>query len=183
MDETILYTQHLYNGRIVKLDLHEVRLPDGNHSKREVVTHPGAAAIVAVDADGKILLVRQFRIAAGKVLSEIPAGTLNPNEDPAVCAERELQEETGYKPGKLEPLTGFFPAPGYTTEFIHVYLATKLVESKLAADSDEFIEVDHVPLADAIAMITRGEIEDSKTIIGLMLAAERLGVIVTKSTK
>lgn len=174
MDETILYTQHLYKGRIVKLDLHEVRLPDGNHSKREVITHPGAAAIVAIDADGKILLVRQYRTAAGKVLREIPAGTLNAEEPPAECAARELQEETGYKPGKLEPLTGFYPAPGYTTEFIHVFLATNLVESRLDADSDEFIEVDRVTLPDAIDMIVSGAIEDSKTIIGLMLAARRL---------
>lgn len=176
MDETILYTQRLYNGRIINLDLLEVRLPDGNHSKREVITHPGAAAIVAVDADGKILLVRQFRIAAGKVLREIPAGTLNPDEPPARCAERELQEETGYKPGQLDELTGFFPAPGYTTEFIHVYLATQLVESRLKADSDEFIEVDRVTLPEAIDMIARGDIVDGKTIIGLMLAARRLDV-------
>jgi ADP-ribose pyrophosphatase len=175
MDETILYTQRLYDGRIVKLDLHEVRLPDGNHSKREVVTHPGAAAIVAVDADGKILLVRQYRIAADKVLSEIPAGTLNGDEPPDKCAARELQEETGFKPGKLEKLTGFFPAPGYTTEFIHIYLATGLTESRLAADSDEFIEVDHVALPEAIAMIERGDIQDGKTIIGLMLAARHMG--------
>ena len=180
MDETILYTQRLYDGRIIKLDLHEVRLPDGNHSKREVVTHPGAAAIVAVDADGKILLVRQFRIASGRILREIPAGTLNADEPPAQCAARELQEETGYKPGKLEPLTGFYPAPGYTTEFIHIYLATDLHESRLAADSDEFIEVDRVTLTEAIDMITRGEIEDGKTIIGLMLAARRLGTTSAK---
>jgi ADP-ribose pyrophosphatase len=175
MDETILYTQHLYNGQIVKLDLHEVRLPDGNHRKREVVQHPGAAAIVAVDADGKILLVRQYRIAAGKILHEIPAGTLKPTEPPDQCAIRELQEETGYKPGSLEKLTGFFPAPGYTSEFIHVYLAKDLTESRLQADADEFIEVDHVTLAEAVEMIARGDIEDSKTIVGLLLAARRLG--------
>ena len=174
MDETILYTQHLYNGRIVNLDLHEVRLPDGNHSKREVIKHPGAAAIVAIDADGKILLVRQFRIAAGKALHEIPAGTLNGDEPPDQCATRELQEETGFKPGQLDLLTAFYPAPGYTTEFIHVYLATKLVESRLKADSDEFIEVDRVTLAEAIDMIARGDIVDGKTIIGLLLAARRL---------
>jgi ADP-ribose pyrophosphatase len=180
MDETILYTQHLYHGRIVKLDLHEVRLPDGNHSKREVVQHPGAAAIVAVDADGKILLVRQFRIAAGKVLCEIPAGTLNGEEPPDQCATRELQEETGYKPGQLDLLTAFYPAPGYTTEFIHVYLATKLAESRLKADSDEFIEMDRVTLPEALDMIARGDIVDGKTIVGLMLAARRLDVLTTK---
>lgn len=173
MDETILYTQHLYQGYIISLDLLEVRVADGHHRKREVVQHPGAAAIVALDADGKILLVRQFRIAAGKVLREIPAGTLKPDEPPAECAARELQEETGYKPGKLDDLGGFYTAPGYTTEFIHVYLATDLVESRLAADADEFIELDRVTLAEALAMIQRGDIVDGKTIIGLMLAAAR----------
>jgi ADP-ribose pyrophosphatase len=174
MDETILYTQNLYDGYIVKLDLHEVRLQDGNQRKREVVRHPGAAAIVAIDKDEKILLVRQFRIAAGKVLREIPAGTLKPDEPPADCAARELQEETGYKPGKLDELGAFYPAPGYTTEFIHLYLATKLSESKLAADADEFIEVDRVTLTEAQDMITSGDIQDGKTIIGLMLAVRHL---------
>jgi ADP-ribose pyrophosphatase len=174
MNEVILYTQHLYEGHIVKLDLHEVRLSDGNQRKREVIQHPGAAAIVAVDSDGKILLVRQFRIAAGKVLREIPAGTLKPDEPPSDCAARELQEETGYKPGALKDLGGFYPAPGYTTEFIHLYLATELVESRLAADADEFIELDRVSLTEAQAMIENGDIVDGKTMIGLMLAARHL---------
>jgi ADP-ribose pyrophosphatase len=174
MNETILYTQHLYKGHIVNLDLHEVRIADGNHRKREVIQHPGAAAIVAIDADNKVLLVRQFRIAAGKVLREIPAGTLNRDEPPLQCAERELQEETGYKPGKLDPLGGFYAAPGYTTEFIHLFLATDLLESRLAADADEFIELDRVSLSEALDMIANGDIVDGKTITGLLLAARRL---------
>lgn len=174
MNETILYTQHLYKGHIVNLDLHEVRVADGNHRKREVIQHPGAAAIVAIDSDKKVLLVRQFRIAAGKVLSEIPAGTLNRDEPPLDCATRELQEETGYKPGKIDPLGGFYAAPGYTTEFIHLFLATDLIESRLAADSDEFIELDRVSLPEALDMIAQGDIVDGKTITGLLLAARRL---------
>ncbi|HVU14034.1 MAG TPA: NUDIX hydrolase [Phototrophicaceae bacterium] len=175
-EETTLRTQHLYDGRIIKLDLLDVRLPDGKEAKRERIIHPGAVAIVAFDSDQKVLLVRQFRSAAQKTLVEIPAGTLNPGEDPHGCAERELQEETGYKPGTLEALGGIYSAPGYTSEFIYLFSATDLSESKLAHDDDEFIEVEHVPLAQALAMIESGEIADGKSVAGLMRVARRLGV-------
>ena len=141
MHETILKTDEIYKGRVVNLVVHEVELPDGQHGKRELVRHPGAVAIVALDPDQNVLLVRQYRIAADRILSEIPAGTLNPGEDPQVCAIRELQEETAYKPGQIEKIGGIFVAPGYTTEFIHLYLATDLSESRLPGDEDEFIEV------------------------------------------
>ncbi len=176
MEEKILSTQQIYNGRIVKLELHEVELPNGQHSKRELVRHPGAVAIVALDKNGDVLMVRQFRLAAGKVLLEIPAGTLNPDEAPLDCAVRELQEETGYKPGEIEPMGGIFVAPGYTTEFIHLFMATDLIESKLALDEDEFIELDRVSMKDALARIETGEIIDGKTISGLLRAARKLGV-------
>jgi ADP-ribose pyrophosphatase len=113
--------------------------------------------LLALDEAKNVLLVRQFRIAAGRVLREIPAGTLEPDEVPLNCAERELQEETGYRPGKLEALGGMYVAPGYTTEYIHLFLATELSNSRLDADSDEFIEVDRVPLAEAVTMIERGD--------------------------
>jgi len=174
MQETILDTEKIYSGRVIKLVVHDVRLPDGGQAKRELVQHPGAVAMVALDGERKVLLVRQFRMAAGQVLAEIPAGTLQPGEAPDACAVRELQEETGYKPGKLEALDGFFVAPGYTTEYIHLYLATDLTESRLDGDADEFIEVQRVPFADALAMIERGEIVDGKTIIGLLRVARRL---------
>src|SRR5690606_8277863 len=115
MREVIVATRKIYSGRIVQLDVHEVALPDGMHSKREVIQHPGAAAVVALDADHNILLVKQYRIAADQVLLELPAGTLYPEEPPEECAMRELQEETGYKAASLQPLGGFFAAPGYTT--------------------------------------------------------------------
>lgn len=177
MHETIIRTEHVYEGRVIKLDRLDVRLPDGDTAKRELVRHPGAVAIVALDERQQVLLVRQFRIAAGRVLMEIPAGTLEPGEAPDVCAERELQEETGYRPGRLQPMGGFYPAPGYTTEYIHLFLATDLVESELDGDSDEYIEVDRMPLAQALALIARGEMVDGKSIIGLMLVASRLGLI------
>ncbi len=176
MGETTLHTQRLYDGRIIKLDLRDIRLPDGKEAKREIIVHPGAVAIVAFDSDQNVLLVRQFRSAAQKTLVEIPAGTLNPGEDPQACAERELQEETGYRPGKLEALGGIYSAPGYTSEFIHLFYAANLSESWLAHDDDEFIEVDHVPLTQALAMIESGEIADGKSVAGLMRVARRLGV-------
>lgn len=168
MDEKILKTERLYSGRLFNLEVLDVQLPDGKQQKREVVRHPGATALVAVDEQQQILLVRQYRIASEKVMSEIPAGTLKPGEPPDVCAIRELQEETGYKPGKLETLGGFYVAPGYTTEYIHLFLATNLIASRLPGDEDEFIQVDRIPLAEALKMIERGDIMDAKTIIGLM---------------
>jgi ADP-ribose pyrophosphatase len=174
MQETIIATRKIYKGRVIKLDVHEVRLPDGNLSKREIIQHPGAVAIVALDPAQNVLLVRQFRLAANKILYEIPAGTLEPGEPPELCAERELQEEAGHKPGKLEALGGFFVAPGYTTEYIYLYLATELIEAELDGDEDEFIELQRVPMVEALAMIERGEIMDGKTINGLLRVARRL---------
>ncbi len=176
MREIITKTQHLYSGRIISLDLHDITLPDGETSIRERVIHPGAVAIVPLDGDGNVLLVRQYRLAADQIMFEIPAGTLKPGEDPAVCAVRELQEETGYRPGKLESLGGLFVAPGYTTEFIHLFFATDLIESRLAADADEFIEVKRVPLAQAIAWVMDGTLIDGKSVSGLLKVARKLGV-------
>lgn len=176
MDETIVSSRKIFKGRIVRLEVHEVRLSDGHLSKREMVHHPGAVAVVALDDEQNVLLVRQFRLGAGKVLYEIPAGTLNAGETPEVCAARELQEEAGYKPGKLEALGGYYTAPGYTTEIIHIYLATDLSESRLQGDADEIIEVERVPLSRALAMIEEGDISDGKTLVGLLQVARRLGV-------
>lgn len=175
MREKILHTQEIYHGRVVRLNVHDVELPNGERSKRELIQHPGAVAIVALDADGNVLLVRQYRIAADRIMLEIPAGTLNPGEDPEVCAVRELQEETGYKPGSIEKIGGLFVAPGYTTEFIHLYLATNLIESVLEMDDDEFIEVERLPLAQVVTMVERGEIIDGKSISALLLVARRMG--------
>lgn len=175
-EETIVKTEHIYDGKIVKLDVHDVRLPDGEHSKREIVRHPGAVAIVPLDEDQNVLMVRQFRLAAGKVMLEIPAGTLDTDEPPEACAIRELQEEIQYKPGRLESLSGVYTAPGYTTEFIHLFLATELSPSILESDTDEFIEIERMPLRDAVAMVDRGVITDSKTVTGLLRVARKLGI-------
>lgn len=175
MQEIITGTRKIFKGRVVRLNVHEVRLPNGQLSRREMVHHNGAVAVIALDADQNVLLVRQFRLGANAVMLEIPAGILEPDEAPLLCAERELQEEVGYKPGKLEPLGGFFAAPGYTTEYIHLFLATDLTESRLLGDDDEFLELHRLPFAEALAMVERGDIVDAKTIIGLLRVAKRLG--------
>ncbi|MBA3870226.1 MAG: NUDIX hydrolase [Anaerolineae bacterium] len=171
MNEKILSTKRIYSGRIVTLDLCEVELSDGQHQMREIIRYPGAVALVALDDQNRILLVRQFRSASAQIMSEIPAGVLNAGEEPMTAAVRELQEETGYKPGKIESLGGFYTAPGYTTEYIHLFVASQLIESRLPADIDEFIELDYVVFSDALTMIERGEIEDAKTIIALLMYA------------
>jgi len=168
LDEQTIDRQPIYQGRVVKLDLVSVKLPDGQTSQREIITHPGAVAIVALDEAKNVLMVRQYRLAAGRVMLEIPAGTLEPNEAPIVCAERELQEETGYKPQNLTPIGGIFVAPGYTTEYIHLFRASDLIESRLEMDSDEFIEVIKIPLSQALDMVDKGEIQDAKSIAGLL---------------
>jgi ADP-ribose pyrophosphatase len=183
MREKITHTARVFDGNLIKLDVHKVKLPDGKHSKREIVQHPGAVAIVALDAKQQIFLVRQFRLAADKVMLEIPAGTLEPGETPEDCARRELQEEIGYSPKKLESLGGIYTAPGYTTEFIHLFLATGLKKSNLEGDADEFIEVVQMPFDEALQMVDAGEIVDSKTVAGLLRVARQLAVPSQKAAK
>jgi len=174
--ETITNTKEIYSGRIVHLSVHDVKLPNGKMSKREVIQHQGAVGVVVTDANQRILLVRQYRLPADQVMWEIPAGTLEADEDPKDCAIRELQEETGYKPLALEPLGGIYTAPGYTTEFIHLYWTTQIVASKLATDADEFVEAYWKSLSDVLDMITSGEITDSKTIVGVLRVSRELKV-------
>jgi len=173
LTENIVSSELLYDGRIVHLYKETVRLPNGETATREVVKHAGAVAIVPIDAEDNVLMVRQYRLPTRRVLLEIPAGTLEPNEDPLVCAARELQEETGYKPGLLEPLGGIYTAPGYTSEFIHLFLATDLTESRLAVDDDEFLELTRIPFKETLRLIDSGEIADGKSISGLLLADSR----------
>lgn len=171
LKETVQGRENVFTGRVVTLDLYTVSLPDGQQARREIVQHPGAVGIVAIDEQNHILLVKQFRTAAGKIMLEIPAGTLEPGEDPALCAERELQEEVGYRPGKLEAMGGIYAAPGYTTEYIHLFAASNLQKSQLPLDDDEFIAVERMPFLDALRLIDSGEINDSKTVAGLLRIA------------
>ncbi len=175
LTETTLETRTIYEGRLVRLYRLTVRLPNGETSVREIVRHPGAVAMVPLTPDGAIILVRQFRLASGQIMLEIPAGTLQPGEDPARAAQRELQEEIGFRPGRLTPLGGEFTAPGYTSEFIHLFLAEDLEPAPLAVDDDEFLETVVLPLDEALRRVETGAIQDGKTIAALLLAARRLG--------
>lgn len=176
MRETILQRQTRHQGRIFNVETMQVRLPDGQEGYREVVRHPGAVALIVIDAAQRVLLVRQYRIAADQITLELPAGTLEPDEDPLPAAVRELQEEAGYKPTELDHIGGIYPAPGYNTEFIHFYHVRAYEASALEADEDEFIEVVWLPLSEALDRIEAGEISDSKTVAGLLRVARRLGV-------
>ena len=176
LHERTLASEPAYLGRLVRVYVETVRLPDGESAVREIVRHPGAVAMVPLLPGGDVLLVRQYRHAAGDLLLEIPAGTLEPGEDPERAAARELQEEIGYWPGRLERLASEYTAPGYTTELIHIYLATELVESRLDGDADEFLETVRLPLAEALRQVEHGALPDGKTMIGLLLAARRLGL-------
>ncbi len=163
-----LSSKYIYHGRNIRVRVDGVRLPSGKVTTREVVEHDGAVAIVAIDDKGNILLERQFRHAADKELLEIPAGGIYPGETPEQTAFREMQEETGYAPARLEKLCGFYAAPGYASEFLHVFLATGLKPARLIAEDTEEIEILHVPLDKALEMIKSGEIQDAKSIAGIL---------------
>jgi ADP-ribose pyrophosphatase len=160
-------TKNIYTGIVVSLNIDTVTLPNGLTVDLEVVRHPGAAAVVPLKDDGMVVLIRQFRHAAGGFIYEIPAGKLDPGEDPIACAARELEEEIGYKAGKFELLSSIFTAPGFTDEVIHVYKATGLMAGRQQLDRDEVLEVIEMPLLDAIRMIETGAIRDAKSIVGL----------------
>jgi len=159
--------KHIYKGKVVTLNVDSVTLPNGVAVELEVVRHPGAAAIVPLKEDGTVILIRQFRHAAGGYIYEIPAGKLHSGEDPTDCAMREMEEEIGYRPGRLELLSSIFTAPGFTDEVIHVYKATQLTKGRQQLDRDEVLEVVEMPMAEAIRKIEDGTIRDAKTIVGL----------------
>lgn len=164
-----LTKETVYDGKLFQVYKEMVRLPDGSVRPREIVLHPGAVALVVVDDSGRLVLVRQYRRAADRVLLEIPAGTREAGEDPLECARREIREETGYEAANVESLGGFYSAPGFCTEYLTCYLMTGLTENPAAGDEDENIEVVHLTLDEAIEAIKSGEICDAKTICGIML--------------
>jgi ADP-ribose pyrophosphatase len=173
--------ERVYTGRIISVDLDDVRFPDGSVGKLEMIRHPGASAVVPLlgelgDADPEVLLIRQYRYAAEKFLYEIPAGRLDPGESPAECAHRELQEETGYTAARVEQLFTMFTTPGFTDEKIHLFLATGLSAGEANREADEFMELVPTPLSRALSMIEQGEIQDAKTALALLFAADfRIG--------
>lgn len=170
----VLESVEIFRGRVVEVTVDTVREGDETYT-REVVHHPGSAVIIPAFADGTVALVRQYRHPAVRYLLEAPAGTLKRGERPEEGAARELEEELGFVANKLEKLSEFYVSPGFCEEKMWVYLATDMTKTEQQLEADEILEVLRIPFSQALEMITAGEIEDAKTIIGLMLAAPRVG--------
>jgi ADP-ribose pyrophosphatase len=169
-NEKTISSKRIYDGKIIRVRVDTVQLPDGKESCREIVEHGGAVAIVPVE-DDKVYFVRQFRKPVEKVLLEIPAGRLEPGEDPEECARRELAEEIGYWPTELQQLSFFYSSPGFSNEVLYLYLARGLVKKQADRDEGEFMKVETLSLPEALRRISAGEIEDGKTITGLLMAS------------
>ena len=162
----------LFEGRIIRVERDTVRLPNGLETSREVVRHPGAVAIIALQ-DEHVLLVRQYRYAIAQETLEIPAGKLDPHETPLACAQRELREETGYR-GTIEKIGTFYSTPGFTDEIMHLFLVRDLIWDPLSPDDDEFIAVERIPWDEAVQRALQNEFNDAKTILGILLVQGRL---------
>jgi len=157
-------------GRAFKIRRDHLKTPDGRETKFEIIEHGGSVILVPIDEDGNLLFVRQYRHAAGADLLELPAGTRDGNEPFEECAAREIREETGMEAGNLRKVGEFYLAPGYSTEFMVVYIATNLKHNPLEADEDEFLSVEKIPMSEAIQRAERGEIPDAKSLAALLLA-------------
>jgi ADP-ribose pyrophosphatase len=170
--EETLSSRMVYTGRAVKLRVDTVRMPGGRETTREIVEHENCVAIIAVDDEDNILLVSQFRKPVEKELLEVPAGGIDPGETPEDSVRREMREETGFLPQKVERLGGFYSSPGFCTEYLYLYLATQLVSSPLQAEDSENISLVRVPLAQIPDLIVSGAICDAKSIAGLLTFLE-----------
>ena len=177
-----IHTERVYDGRIVRVDIDTVRAPDGSEMRLEMVRHRGAAAIVPMVSapeteDPSVLLIKQYRYATGGTIWEIPAGVLEPGEEPVECARRELREEVGAEASELEHLTTIYTTPGFTDERIHLFLATGLTVGETQHEADEFIEVVALPISQILEMIRDGELVDGKSVSALLyVAGFRLGL-------
>lgn len=167
LEEEFIEKEIVFSGRMLRMDRDTVRLPNGVEATREVVRHPGAVGIIPFKGD-ELILVRQYRYPIEQVTLEIPAGKLDSGEEPLVCAERELREETGYR-GTLEHIISIYTTPGFTNEVIHLYKATDLVWDPLQTDEDEFLNVEIVPWAKAKEMVLAGEFSDAKTMLAILM--------------
>ena len=167
--EKKLTSQRVYEGRGVSMRVDTVEVSGGKEATREVVEHSDGVAVVVVDECGDVILVRQYRHAVGRFLLEVPAGGIDTAEEPADTVRRELQEEIGYLPRNIDRLGGFYPIPGYGTEYLHCFLATNLVASRLVAEDTDSIELVRVPSEDIPGLITSGEICDAKSAAALLL--------------
>ena len=177
--ERLVSSEVIRRSHILEFRIDTIETPDGRRSTRDIAAHPGAVAVVAIDPEDRVLLVRQWRHATGGPLLEIPAGTLDRHadgslEDPALAAARELEEETGSRAGAWRYLGAFYTAPGFTSELMHLYVATDLSSAHadgLQPDEDERLELQPIPFADALAMAMRGDIHDAKSMVGLLMMA------------
>ena len=169
----LIGSQEIYQGRVINLRVDEIEVSSGLNVRREVVAHPGAVVMLPVDAEGRILWVRQHRWAAGRSLLELPAGTLEAGESPEETARRELAEEVGFAASTWQSLGGFYSAPGFCTEYLHAFLATGLSEEQADGDEDEDIEVVPLTLEESLARIDAGDVEDAKSLSALFLYMRR----------
>ncbi len=161
---------YIYSGNIISVELVTVTLPDGRQATRDIVMHPGASAVVPLNEKGEVYMVKQYRKAIEAVSMEIPAGKLDHGEDPQICAERELKEETGLSAQKITHLVSIHSTPGFSNEILHLYAATGLSEGQSCTDTDEFISTEKYTVAQLEDMVLKGEITDAKSIIGIFLA-------------
>ena len=177
LEEKRLSTQTLYDGSIVKLEVDEAELPNGNTAMREVVRHPGGVGVVPIDSEGFVYLVKQYRYPFSKITTEIPAGKLDEKgEEPESAGRRELMEETGLRAEKFSFLGSIYASPGFCDEEIYLYLAEGLAQGESDPDEDEFVDVERIHIEDFIAQITEGNIHDGKTVAGVLLAKNKLGL-------
>lgn len=174
-EEKTTAVHEIFDGKVVKLRVEDVALPDGKPAIRELIAHPGGAGMIAVDEDRNVFMVRQYRIAAKQMMLEIPAGKLEYGEDPQECAEREIVEETGYKAGKVVKLGSYYATPGYCEEVLSLYLGTELTWQGQHLDEGEFLNVEKYPLDELYEMVMNNEIIDAKTAIAILKAKQILG--------
>ena len=168
--EIKISSQEIFQGKIINLRIDTVQLPNGKEATREVVEHPGAVAVVAINETNEIVLIRQYRAAIDEVIIEIPAGKLELGEDPLICAKRELEEETGYQAGQWEKVFTFYTTPGFSDEKMYLYLAKDIKILEQSLDEDEFVEIFYMPISQAISDCRNGQIKDAKTILGIQAA-------------
>ncbi len=173
-EEKTVSSKEIFKGRVLKLRVDMVEMPDGGLAERELVDHPGGVGVVALTENMEILLVKQYRKPLETVTMEIPAGKLDPGEHHAVCGERELEEETGCCAKKFEYLGCFHPSPGFINEITHLYLATELYQGEAHPDPDEYLDLIKMPFAEALDAVMRNEISDAKTVIGILKTAKKL---------
>lgn len=179
MHFTLLQREKKYRGKIIDLTVDHIQYPSGTKTFREIVEHPGGAAVLCVFDNNDILLIRQYRHPFGREIIELPAGKLDANEDPLHCAQRELQEETGYAAGHWEKLTSMLSTPGFCDEVLHIFLARDIHLSdkgQALEEGETTIALLRIPFARGIEMIERQEIVDGKTIAGILMAAKKLGI-------